>query len=283
MVLDEVIVLLTREIKKWAGRRPVLLVSLITPLFWILLFGKSFNIMGIIETSVPSLNIPVSVAQSVVEALRETIYQIFGTRDYFTYIASGMLVVLALFQGMFSGVSVVFDKRLGYMTRLMASPIRRESIFVAKVLASVFRITVLATVLLLVAFIAGFKFKEGLTVFDVIGAWIVLVSIAVALSSAFILLGFTTDSHELLFSVGNLFNLPLLFTSSVLFPTSQMPEWLRVIAHLNPLTYGADLIRFFLVGRPLDDALLYLVAVVSVSTLTFIACMLLSVRFLERS
>lgn len=80
MVLDEVIVLLTREIKKWAGRRPVLLVSLITPLFWILLFGKSFNIMGIIETSVPSLNIPVSVAQSVVEALRDNIPDIRDQR-----------------------------------------------------------------------------------------------------------------------------------------------------------------------------------------------------------
>jgi ABC-2 type transport system permease protein len=282
-VLDEVLVLLTREIKKWIGRKPVLLVSLVTPLFWILLFGKSFNITSIVEIDIPSLNLPVGVAQSIVEAIRERIYQIFGTRDYFTYIASGMLVVFALFQGMFSGVSVVFDKRLGYMTRLMASPIRRESIFVAKVLATVFRITVLATVLLMVAFIAGFKFKEGLTVFDAIGAWIVLIAIAVALSSIFMMLGFLTDSHELLFSIGNLVNLPLMFTSSALFPTSQMPEWLRVIASLNPLTYGADLVRFFLVGKPLDNALLYFTAVVLVSTLTFIACMLLSVRVLERS
>ena len=279
-MIDEVLVLFTREVRKWVGRRPVLVVSLITPLFWILLFGKSFNITAIID--VPALNLPAGIAQSIIEALRERVYQIFGTRDYFTYVASGMLVVFALFQGTFSGVGVVFDRRLGYMTRLMASPIRRESIFIAKVLATVFRITVLSSLLLLAAYIAGFEFKEGITVLDLLLAWTVLISIAVALSSIFITLGFMTDSHELLFSIGNLVNLPLMFTSSALFPTSQMPEWLRAIAHVNPLTYGADLVRFFLVGKPMDNAFLTLGAVVALSLLTFLVCMVISVRALER-
>jgi ABC-2 type transport system permease protein len=279
-LIDEVLVLFTREVRKWVGRRPVLVVSLITPLFWILLFGKSFNITAIID--VPTLNLPAGIAQSIIEALRERVYQIFGTRDYFTYVASGMLVVFALFQGTFSGVGVVFDRRLGYMTRLMASPIRRESIFIAKVLATVFRITVLSSLLLLAAYIAGFEFKEGITVLDLLLAWTVLISIAVALSSIFITLGFMTDSHELLFSIGNLVNLPLMFTSSALFPTSQMPEWLRAIAHVNPLTYGADLVRFFLVGKPMDNAFLTLGAVVALSLLTFLVCMVVSVRALER-
>jgi ABC-2 type transport system permease protein len=279
-LIDEVLVLFTREVRKWVGRRPVLVVSLITPLFWILLFGKSLNITAIID--VPTLNLPAGIAQSIIEALRERVYQIFGTRDYFTYVASGMLVVFALFQGTFSGVGVVFDRRLGYMTRLMASPIRRESIFIAKVLATVFRITVLSSLLLLAAYIAGFEFKEGITVLDLLLAWTVLISIAVALSSIFITLGFMTDSHELLFSIGNLVNLPLMFTSSALFPTSQMPEWLRAIAHVNPLTYGADLVRFFLVGKPMDNAFLTLGAVVALSLLTFLVCMVVSVRALER-
>ncbi|MFZ8792504.1 MAG: ABC transporter permease [Acidilobaceae archaeon] len=279
-MIDEVLVLFTREVRKWVGRRPVLVVSLITPLFWILLFGKSFNITAIID--VPALNLPAGIAQSIIEALRERVYQIFGTRDYFTYVASGMLVVFALFQGTFSGIGVVFDRRLGYMTRLMVSPIRRESIFIAKVLATVFRITVLSSLLLLAAYIAGFEFKEGITVLDLLLAWTVLISIAVALSSIFITLGFMTDSHELLFSIGNLVNLPLMFTSSALFPTSQMPEWLRAIAHVNPLTYGADLVRFFLVGKPMDNAFLTLGAVVALSLLTFLVCMVISVRALER-
>jgi ABC-2 type transport system permease protein len=150
------------------------------------------------------------------------------------------------------------------------------------VLATVFRITVLSSLLLLAAYIAGFEFKEGITVLDLLLAWTVLISIAVALSSIFMTLGFMTDSHELLFSIGNLVNLPLMFTSSALFPTSQMPDWLRAIAHVNPLTYGADLVRFFLVGKPMDNAFLTLGAVVALSLLTFLVCMVVSVRALER-
>ena len=280
-MIGEVYTLFLREVKKWAGRRPVLVISLLTPLFWIILFGKSFNITSLFDVQVSGL--PLSVAQELLEALRERVYQIFGTRDYFTYIASGMLIVFSLFQGAFSGASVVFDKRLGYMTRLMASPIRRESIFIAKVLATVFRITVLSTLLLFVALIAGFKFKEDLTVLDLIGAWVIIVAVSVALSSVFMMLGFLTDSHELLFSIANLVNLPLMFTSSALFPVNQMPEWLRLIASVNPLTYGADLVRFFLIGKPMDNAIEAFIALVVGSILVFIASMRLSVWALERS
>lgn len=280
-MIDEIYILFLREVKKWVGRRPVLVVSLLTPLFWILLFGKSFNVLDIFNVS--DLNIPASIAQSILEALRERVYQIFGTRDYFTYVASGMLVVFALFQGAFSGASVVFDKRLGYMTRLLASPIRRESIFIAKVLATVFRITVLSTLLLLVAFIAGFKFKDDLSIFDVLGAWMVIIAISIALSSIFMTLGFITDSHELLFSIANLVNLPLMFTSSALFPVDQMPEWLRIVASLNPLTHGADLVRYFLVGKPLENVMLIFIALQIGALAIFIVTMVLSVKALERS
>jgi len=280
-LIGEVYTLFLRDVKKWAGRRPVLVISLLTPLFWIILFGKSFNITSLFDVQVSGL--PLSVAQELLEALGERVYQIFGTRDYFTYIASGMLIVFSLFQGAFSGASVVFDKRLGYMTRLMASPIRRESIFIAKVLATVFRITVLSTLLLFVALIAGFKFKEDLTVLDLIGAWVIIIAVSVALSSVFMMLGFLTDSHELLFSIANLVNLPLMFTSSALFPVNQMPEWLRLIATVNPLTYGADLVRFFLIGKPMDNATEAFIALVVGSILVFIVSMRLSVWALERS
>jgi len=142
---------------------------------------------------------------------------------------------------------------------------------------------VLSTLLLFVALIAGFKFKEDLTVLDLIGAWVIIIAVSVALSSVFMMLGFLTDSQELLFSIANLVNLPLMFTSSALFPVNQMPEWLRLIASVNPLTYGADLVRFFLIGKPMDNAIEALIALVVGSILVFIASMRLSVWALERS
>ncbi|MEM1938396.1 MAG: ABC transporter permease [Acidilobaceae archaeon] len=280
-MLSEIYVLYMREIKKWAGRRPVLIISLITPLFWILLFGKSFNIINVL--SVEGLGVPADIAIVVVGALRSRIAQLFGTLDYFTYVASGMIVVFTLFHSVFSGASVIFDRRLGYMSRLMASPIRRESIFIAKVLATVFRVIILILFLLALSYIAGFKFKQDLSILDLVGALIVVISISVTLTSIFMLLGFLTDSHEFLFAIGNLVNMPLMFSSSALFPIDQMPDWLKAIAKLNPLTYAADLTRYFLVGRHLDEPYIILIILIAGAILTFTICMKVSVKALERT
>ncbi len=282
-MLSETYVLFMRETKRWVGRKPVLIVSLITPLFWVLLFGKSFNITNMIN--VGDLALPqeyYAIALKIVEAIRFRVFEIFGSQDYFTYMASGMIVVMTLFQGTFSGVSTVFDKRLGYMSRLMVSPIRRESIYLAKVAASVFRALVLSLTLLMVAYIAGFKFKEGFTVIDLAAAIVVVTLTSLTFTSIFMLVGFLTDSHEVIFSTANLVNLPLMFTSSALFPISQMPEWLRVIAGVNPLTYASDLVRYFLIGKSMSDPWLVFAALAAASLVTLVVCMKLSVRALDK-
>jgi ABC-2 type transport system permease protein len=44
-------------------------------------------------------------------------------------------------------------------------------------------------------------------------------------------------------AVMNLLNLPLLFASNALFPTSIMPDWLQTIAKINPISYATDAAR----------------------------------------
>jgi ABC-2 type transport system permease protein len=48
--------------------------------------------------------------------------------------------------------------------------------------------------------------------------------------------------------IGQLVMMPLFFASSALYPLSIMPGWLRVIAHINPLTYEVHGMRELLVG-----------------------------------
>ena len=43
---------------------------------------------------------------------------------------------------------------------------------------------------------------------------------------------------------------PLVFLSGVFFPVDNVPQWLQVIAKVNPLTYGVDAIRQLLLGSP---------------------------------
>ncbi|MCE4613060.1 MAG: ABC transporter permease [Desulfurococcales archaeon] len=279
-MLYETLVLLRREVVKWVNRRPVLVISIVTPLFWILLFGKSFNLLRLISLEAPPF--PAPLAEAFQRYVSSLLVELFGTLDYFTYVTSGILVVFALFQSMFSGVSVVFDKRLGYLTRLLVAPIPRGSIFLAKVGGTLFRVTVLSAVLLLIADMAGFRFKEGISIIDLLGAWIVVLLVASGFTSIFSSIAFHINNQEVLFALANLVNLPLMFTSSAIFPVEQMPEWLRSIAVLNPLTYAADLTRYFLVGKEIGDPITGLAVLLVFASASLLAGYHVSVKGMEK-
>lgn len=271
--MSETFVLFMREMRKWFSRRHVVFISLISPIFWILLFGKSLNISYFFAADLPP---------EALNVIRERIFRLFGTQDYFTYMASGMLVIFPLFQSSFAGASLLFDKRLGYLNRLLVSPASRTAIFVSRVLAATARILIFSSLLLMIAIIAGYKLRSDFSPLHLIGALAVIAMISIALSSLFVLAALFIDSPEGLFALGNLFTAPLMFTSSALFPIEQMPWWLQLIAKINPITYGADLMRYFLTGRDLTDPALVLVFMILGSTFTFLLAAAIATRALER-
>ncbi len=279
-IITGTIIVMARDIKKWVGRRGVFIVSIVTPLIWIAFFGKSMNIRGLITTSAPT-GLPPSIAEQIREFYSEALKKTFGTSDYFTFFTAGMLAVFSVFQSMFSGVSVVFDKRLGYMDRLLVTPTPRSSIFLGKVGATLFRVTVLEALLLIAGIVLGMKLKPGLSLSDLIMAWIVVMLLALGLSSLYTTLSFYAENQEVVFAVGNLLNLPLMFTSSAIFPVSQMPHWLQLIAKVNPVTYASNLVRYHLVGYNLNDYWFQLGILGLVSLVLFTSGLWLSLKWMN--
>jgi len=84
--------------------------------------------------------------------------------------------------------------------------------------------------------------------------WLTVVIVLLATLLAFSGLGILSAAYLLLFKRGNPFKWFILGVSSVaggmLFPVSILPEWLQIVAHLNPVTYALDAMR----GALLDDA-----------------------------
>jgi ABC-2 type transport system permease protein len=64
-------------------------------------------------------------------------------------------------------------------------------------------------------------------------------------------------------------NLPLLFTSTALVPTRQMPGWLAGVARWNPLTRVADALRHALLFARMPDAAALLVPLLVLAVLLF--------------
>jgi len=273
------LILAWREVKKWIGRRGVFISSLVTPLLWIALFGKSFNLQALFSPP-PGISLPPGAVEAFRRMLEERITSLFGTTDYFTFVSTGMLVVFAVFQGMFSGVSVIFDKRLGYMERLMASPTPRYSIFLSKVLATLVRVSILDAILLGVAVALGMKLGQASLV-DYLASWAYVLLLATALSAGYATMSFYAEHQEAVFAASNLINLPLMFSSSALFPVKQMPHWLQVVAKWNPVTHAADLVRHHLLGSSVSDYWLSVVYLVAVAFTLLGVGLYLSVRWME--
>lgn len=240
--------LTVRELKKWYKAPVILLLSIIQPIFWIGLFGKAMNLGNLFtgtSFNIPGVNIPKQVIDEIGLAVLK---QTFGTTDYFSYLAAGMLSFIVLFTSMQSGMSIVWDRRLGVLDRLLTTPVPRGNIILGKVLNSVIRSLVQATIVLAVATVLGMSFAPGINALDFLGVYFALFLMSFGLSSLFLLLALRATSWESQMAIMNLLNLPLLFTSNAFYPIKSMPSWLKPIAYVNPLTYSNGVTRGLLLG-----------------------------------
>ncbi len=242
-MIEEVFALTTREIKKWFKNPFLLFMMIIQPVIWLGLFGKALNLTGLV--SVDTSGLPPDLTRQFSQLVNEAVSSLFGTEDYFTYMAAGMLSTIVLFTAMFSGMSVVWDRRFGFLNKLLVAPIRRESIILSKMLSSVLRGLFQALLVFSIAFTFGLKLGNNFGPFDLLGIFSALFLLSLGLSSMFLAITIRITSHETVIAVANLLNLPLIFTSSALLPVRQMPEWLQAVAQFNPITYATDTVRTF--------------------------------------
>ncbi|MEM2908528.1 MAG: ABC transporter permease [Candidatus Hadarchaeales archaeon] len=218
-----------RELKKWYKEPIVLFISVIQPIIWMALFGKAMNIGGIFQNPA----VPKALAE---ELMRST----FGTPDYFSFMAVGMLSFVTVFTSMFSGMSIVWDRRLGFLGKVLSTPVARGAILFSKIFSAVIRSLIQSGIVLLVAFLLGLRVGPSFTPLNLLGVFAALFLMCMGLSSIFLLIAIRSTRWETQMAVVNLLNLPLLFTSNALFPTSIMPDWLRLVSRVNPITYGTD-------------------------------------------
>lgn len=239
--------LTNRELKKWYKAPFILLLSLVQPVLWLGLFGKAMNIGNMFTSGldIPGLNITKQVIDQIgTELIKNT----FGTSDYFSFLAAGMLSFIVLFTSMNSGMMIVWDRRLGFLNKLLTTPVSRGSIIMGKVLSAVIRSLVQATIVLVIAVLLGMQFKPGLSALDIAGTYAALFLMSLGLSSLFIMLALRSTSWESQMAIMNLLNLPLLFASNSFYPVKLMPSWLKPIVEINPISYANDISRQLLLG-----------------------------------
>lgn len=249
--------LTNRELKKWYKAPVIFILSIIQPVLWMGLLGKAMNIGAIFSGGTFAL--PPEVAQqfnptqlqllgTYFAGLQTTILKsAFNTTDYFSFMAVGMIAFTALFTTMFSGMSVVWDRRLGFMNKVLSTPVSRAVIISSKVLSATLRSMFQAGLIIVIAIAFGLQFGIGFNPLFVLGVFGIMFLICIGLSSVFIAITIRSTRIETPMAVVNLINLPLMFASNAFFPTKFMPDWLQTIARFNPLTYTTDAVRQLLI------------------------------------
>jgi ABC-2 type transport system permease protein len=284
--------LTNRELKKWYKAPVIFTLSIIQPILWMGLLGKAMNIGAIFSGgsfTLPQLNPPLNLEQmqqlgSYFASLQTSIMQAtFNTTDYFSFMAVGIIAFSALFTTMFSGMSIVWDRRLGFLNKALSTPVSRAVIIFSKVLSATLRSMFQAGLIIVIALALGLQFGVGFNPLYILGVFAMMFLLCIGLSSLFIAITIRSTRMETPMAVMNLITLPLMFASNAFFPTKLMPDWLQTVAKVNPMTYTTDAVRQLLIfstdwGQVGMDFLYVGVFAVIVATIGIV----LSWRFLSK-
>lgn len=184
------------------------------------------------------------------------------TNNYLAFVTPGILVMTTLSASMQGGALIIMDKILGFYNKFMALPPSRESILFGKILVTTIRGIIQSTIILVLAFLLGVPMYSPV---EIIGVYLILILFGCLLSSVTTTLAISIGEHDSYAAVTAMITMPLFFTSSAMMPYSAMPEWLRIPAHVNPLSIAIDSIRDVTAGSfPVNNLLILIILTIIV-------------------
>jgi ABC-2 type transport system permease protein len=158
---------------------------------------------------------------------------------YLDYFFPGALIMIVLFTSIFTMMSVIEDRREGFLLSVLVSPAARSAIVLGKVLGGAALATLQGLIFLIFAPFVGAHL--GMT--QTLGSALAVFLVAFSLTALGFVIAWRLDSTQAFHAIINLFLIPLWLISGALFPLSGASGWLRAIMLANPLTYGVEALR----------------------------------------
>jgi ABC-2 type transport system permease protein len=202
------------EVRKLLRDPTELVTRAVQPVLWLVIFGQVFSRTHAIPT---------------------------GELSYLEFMAPGVLAQGVLFSAIFYGIAVIWERDLGIVHKLVASPAPRSALVLGKALAAGVRGLPQALIIYLLAGWLGVRLDFGPVALAEVTLMVVLGSATFATFS--LVVACLVKTRERFMGIGQLMTMPLFFASNAIYPLDLMPGWLRVLAHVNPLTYLVDGLR----------------------------------------
>ena len=185
-------------------------VTLVQPLIWLLLFGALFK--KVIE--IPG----------------------FHAHSYIAFLAPGVVVMTALFNSAWSGMALIDDLNRGVTARFLVTPVPRAALILGRILKEAVVVIIQSLIIVGLALIDGASFPGG------VGGVLVLLLLAALLGAAFAALSnafaLFMRQEEALVGATQFIILPLTFLSTTFLAANVMPSWIRHVGDFNPVNWA---------------------------------------------
>ena len=210
-------ILWLRQIKRYSRARTRLIGSLGQPILFLFALGYGFG----------------------------PIFARAGHGNYLQFIAPGIIAMGIIFNAVFGGIEIIWDRQFGFLKETLVAPVPRLAIVLGRTLSGATTALLQGTIVLVVCLIAGFRIHQPLLVPV---ALLFMFLIALTFCAIGTAIGSMMKDMQGFQLIINFLIMPLYFFSNALFPAAGLPVALRWAVRLNPLTYGVDGLRGALIG-----------------------------------
>jgi len=211
-------VLWRREIVRFLRQRSRIIGALGSPLiFWLLLgfgVGSSFKAAGVDGRSM-------------------------GYQEYFF---PGTVVLILLFTSIFSTISIIEDRKEGFLQAVLVAPVPRSAFVFGKLLGGTSLALMQGVLFMLLSPLVG------ISVSRILPTLLLLALVAFSLTALGYIIAWKMESTQGFHAIMNLFLIPMWLLCGAVFPSSGAPVWLRSVIAINPLTYGLAAVRWSIYG-----------------------------------
>ena len=211
---DKTLVIAELEARKLRHDPTELVTRAIQPALWLLVFGEVFTRTHAIPT---------------------------GGLPYIDFMAPGILAQSVLFIAIFYGIAIIWERDLGIVHKLLATPTPRAALVLGKALSAGLR--GLSQALIVYALAVVLAVRINWSPLALIGVLLTVLLGSALFSTLSLLIAAVVKTRERFMGIGQVLTMPLFFASNAIYPLDIMPRWLQVIAHANPLTYEVDALR----------------------------------------
>ena len=173
--------------------------------------------------------------------MRQSMEQALGG-SYLTFLTPGALLFTAFNASLNAGVPLLFARELGFLDRLRVAPLAdRYSIVLASAIHIAAITLMQCAVILAMAMALGVRFHGGLA--GGLTALAALVLVILGFTALSLGLAFQFRRHFEMLAVVMIVTMPIVFLSSAFAPLDRLPEWLRGLVALNPVTLAVEPMR----------------------------------------